>query len=475
MPINQLDKISAPFLGLELNRAQLDDLVNRVTAAYQDKGWILTRAYLPPQNASDGRLTIAVLVGRYGEISVQNDSLIRDSVTRDYFKSFKKEAPARRKDIERAVLLLSELAGTQRPNVTLSAGKEPGLANFHAEVGRENRISGYGLIDNQGSKYTGRFRFGLGLNLNSPLGLGDRFSFNGMVSEKGKGLLNGRLSYALPLGSSGLIFDVGASRTTYELGREYADLEAVGRSDSLDFTLSYPIVKGRASTLTASAASSLRKIRDEVMANDYRQDKKASAGTVGLKYDLWQEVFNGRNLFLTIDGSVSFGNIRIKDASPDDPVDGGFSRANLYLSADLGLTQNFMASLRFRAQKTLRGERLDGSEQIIVSGPGGVRAYRETVSGDNGWTAELELRRNLPSAWRWQHSLGVFVATGRVWNEREDPLNPSVRLTDVGLGYRASLEPFFLTLQLSRAVGRWPESVEKERRTQIVGQMGVLF
>ena len=48
-------------------------------------------------------------------------------------------------------------------------------------------------------------------------------------------------------------------------------------------------------------------------------------------------------------------------------------------------------------------------------------------------------------------------------------------LSNVGLSYRASFEPFFLNLNLASAVGPWPELYRKEGRTQLMGQFGLVF
>jgi len=54
----------ADRLGRSLNHAELQALAARVTAQLQARGFMLARAYLPPQDLSEGVLEIAVLVGR---------------------------------------------------------------------------------------------------------------------------------------------------------------------------------------------------------------------------------------------------------------------------------------------------------------------------------------------------------------------------------------------------------------------------
>src|SRR5574343_2082663 len=44
------ERIISPFIGLELGPKRLDLLLRKLTAAYIDRGYVTTRAYLGPQN-----------------------------------------------------------------------------------------------------------------------------------------------------------------------------------------------------------------------------------------------------------------------------------------------------------------------------------------------------------------------------------------------------------------------------------------
>jgi hemolysin activation/secretion protein len=47
-------------------------------------------------------------------------------------------------------------------------------------------------------------------------------------------------------------------------------------------------------------------------------------------------------------------------------------------------------------QKDLPDKALDSSEQLFISGGGGVRAYAESESGDNGYVLNVEFRYAVP-------------------------------------------------------------------------------
>ena len=55
--------------GATLNLAELRVLAARISAFYNQRGYFLTQAYLPPQEIATGSVTIAVVEARYGDIA----------------------------------------------------------------------------------------------------------------------------------------------------------------------------------------------------------------------------------------------------------------------------------------------------------------------------------------------------------------------------------------------------------------------
>lgn len=62
--------LTAPFVGQCLGLTQIDALLQAVTLAYVDRGFIAARAYLPEQNLADGQLEIRVIEGSLARIKM---------------------------------------------------------------------------------------------------------------------------------------------------------------------------------------------------------------------------------------------------------------------------------------------------------------------------------------------------------------------------------------------------------------------
>jgi len=85
------------------------------------------------------------------------------------------------------------------------------------------------------------------VNINNPLGLGDVASFRLLTS--GRGLTYGRASYQAQLGKAKL--GVAYSALEYEIGKEFASLQAHGTAQIGSIYGNYPLIRSRNTNLYA--------------------------------------------------------------------------------------------------------------------------------------------------------------------------------------------------------------------------------
>lgn len=467
------------YKGQALSMIDIEAAAGRITALYRDRGYLVARAYVPKQDASGGTLTIRVLVGHYGKVSIRNQSLVSDGRVAGYFSKLKPEAAVSRAELEHAMLLVNDLPGASMPKLTISSGEALGASDFDVEVQPGKRFAGYLYGDNYGSRYTGENRLSVGANLNSPFKLGDQFNFSGMVSD-GSGLLNGRLAYSLPLASNGLRGELAYGKTTYALGDIYSDLDATGYADTLETTFSYPLQRSRMQNLNLTLNLAGRQIRDELRSVRQVTEKRAEVATLGITHELYAKLF-GLDAYSSISGSIAFGHLSIDDDAQralnqaGANTVGDFSKVNFSFFGRLALTEKLTTSGTLALQQSLN-RNLDSSEQLMISGTRGVMAYEQAVSGDNGYLFNLELRYALPRVLNFDHSASLFYDTGRVHFQNGDytTINGQ-RLSDVGIGYQLAWQSLFARAQLSQAVGNWPSSLAHDDKTRFLLQAGMTF
>ncbi|MES2261076.1 MAG: ShlB/FhaC/HecB family hemolysin secretion/activation protein [Pseudomonadota bacterium] len=474
----ELQAALAPYRGRALTMAEIEEAAGRVTALYRDRGYMVARAYVPRQDAQNGVLTIRILIGKFGQVTLKNQSLVRDSVLRQAFSPLRDGVAVSQASLERTMLVVGDMPGAQLPRLTISPGQAQGLSDFEVDIDAGPRIAGSVGLDNLDSEYTGKYRLSAGLEINSPFGLADKLSLN-MMGGRDSQLLNGRLAYAFPILGDGLRAEVAAAQTTYELGGAYADLGATGKARSLEGRLSYPLLRSQQQNLYVNLNLSARRLRDEIALSQSVNPKKVRVGSLGAQYDAWGEVA-GRAAFSTLGATVTYGHLDITDPAlaaqnraGADTV-GNYGHVNFDATTSIELTPHWKLNAGLSAQKALGGKNLDSSEQMSISGRSGVKAYREAVSGDNAYLANVEVRYALPSWSGLTQALGVFTDIGRVHLQNGSyTTSNGTRLSDAGLGYYASRQALFGQLQFAHGVGSRPPGASG--KTRVLAQLGMVF
>jgi hemolysin activation/secretion protein len=438
--------ILAPYENRKLTLAEIYAVADQITTLYRNAGYLLAKAYVPAQDARGGLLRIKLVPGSYGTITIKNDSLVRDDYLRGVIDHALAGSPLIHKDeLERAMLLMSDLPGAAMPRVAVGAGQQPETSDFLFNVPEARRVDGYLLADNFGSPYTGRERLNGGLNLNSPFGYGDRLSAYGIVSNHTE-LANARVAYSFPVGYDGLRAEVAGFRTTYVLGGIYSGLNATGIADGITGTLTYALRRQREDSIYISASFTHKFLNDNVLGVSSAA-RTIDLGTLAISRDTVGAILG---LPLTTSTSFSFTAGYVNFADPTQKAAniagadtaGNYERVNLAFNAVLAFDEKWSLSTNLRAQKSLSGN-LDTSEQMGLTGTFGVRSYDEGLAGDSGYLVTPELKYALPEIYGYRHSLGLFTDAGAAWLENasytvtQRSFNP---VYDVGAGYYGTYE-----------------------------------
>ena len=459
----------------DLTFKELQALALKISKLYHDKGYFVARAYLPSQNIeeNDNVLIISVLEGLYGEFNINNSSLVKDSVIQDIFDNAKFGKIIDSKRVDRAILLVNDRFGVKVSKAQLSPGEEVGSSNFNIETVSTNRVDGYVVADNYGSRYTGEYRLQGLVNVKSIFGVGDGLTLSGLVSN-GADLKNGRLAYELPLNSYGLRADIAYTRTNYDLVKEYEDLDAKGNSNIYEIGLSYPLY------LTSDDKLYLRGKYFHKNLNDYMFDEKYQEKYINsfvASLDYVKNYYLG-NLPARFSGTLNLttGHLNSKDSKLND---GRYNKIDTSLSNEIAFSQIFSLNTKLQAQKVLGHKNLDGSEDLSLGGAYDVRVYPDSQqSGSNGYIVNLEFLTQLPNISSYTHQVGLFYDIGDVYQEiQRDSTFERERLKDVGVGYYSNYKDFFARVQMAWTANSTPITSEKTEHPnyKILFQTGIVF
>ncbi|MDR1975391.1 MAG: ShlB/FhaC/HecB family hemolysin secretion/activation protein [Campylobacteraceae bacterium] len=478
---DSFEEILTPYKNRELSMRDINEAALKVAKYYIDQGYLTAVAFTPKQSVKNDTLTIQVVIGKYGKVSYDNTSPVTNFVVKTSLeKSLKSGAYVTSASLERAMLLIDDMAGAGLPTVIILEGKEFGSSDFDFSVGSENRFGGYITGDNYGSRLTGKYRVSAGVDINSPLKLGDKLSFSGL---KGKDLQNGRAAYAFPLYSNGLKGEISIEKTDYELGQEYRDLEAVGDARTLSAGLSYPIIRTQYENLYVSAGFAQRDMEDRIKVLDITIPKEINVASLGISYEAYTTIF-GLNAFVVADGTFNAGRLKIEDEVQNElnkngaNTVGDYQKFDISLLSSVALSESFTLNTNVRAQKALKSKNLDASEQISITGIGGVRGFPDAeYSADSGFAAGAELNYKLPQFIGISHNIGVFFDVGRGFVEDRDygAAPKSRTLGDVGLSYYVKYKSFFAKAQAANIVGKENVLSQEDYNTRYLLQTGATF
>jgi hemolysin activation/secretion protein len=187
-PAELLTGLLQPWVGKRLDINGLNEAAGVLTRHYQSNGHLLTYAYIPAQRVADGVVEIAVLEGKLEGVQIvtAQDVRLRDELVQAHTDRLATDAsnprPVLQAEVERQMLLLNDL-----PGVTARAAFTPGSTTGGAEmvvsVAEDDPLALQLDLDNHGSRSTGEFRAGIGLQLRDLFGCRTRAGWSAAACE----------------------------------------------------------------------------------------------------------------------------------------------------------------------------------------------------------------------------------------------------------------------------------------------------
>lgn len=416
-------------LHKELTFDELNQIVQAVTQYFKDHGYLVAQAYLPAQEVDQGRVEIAVIVGRYGDIILKNNSQAGDWAVRQQLAGLQPGQYINNKQLERAVLLAGELAGVSA-KLTLTPGKETGIADCIVEAsGKAGPSQGSVSVNNWGNRFIGQVQsvFNYQLDNLSRSGDGLTFSVTGADSEVS---LTGA-TYRLPV-AEGLSLTMNYAKVRYWLGEDYAYLDAHGTAYSKHADLTWAVKRSRTDNVSLQLGYDHKNYRDMIDNSGSVTNKLSHAASLGISGDSRDKLWGGGvNAY-----SVQWYNgTSSAQANLATPVTGHWEKTVYSLLRQQTLTNRLFLQTTLSGQ--LASTSLDSSERYSLGGATGVRAYpADEASGDEVWLFSGQLHWGIPLRQPNQVlQLIGFYDTGVSHIEKDSPGPDNRRsLSGAGLG-----------------------------------------
>ncbi|WP_298618626.1 ShlB/FhaC/HecB family hemolysin secretion/activation protein [uncultured Zoogloea sp.] len=383
----------ASAIGPNKSFQDILDAASLVRSHLNARGYLLAQVYIPEQKLQDGVVEIVILLGMLGKVELNYDPATPVSKARIQAQLDRLQTGVvlRTAELERVLFLLNDLHGV-RARSTIRPGSTPGTADLIVDVTPDPTVGGLFQLDAMGSRYTGLYRAMGGLNIGSPLGIGDSLSFRGIYGED-SGINFGSVSYVAPVGTDGWRLGGSYSNLNYKLLTKAGIPPGTGAaSDGLVFAL-YPLVRSRNVNVFVQAGFDHKEFTDVPDAGAVVKRRSDSA-LVTVSGDL-------RDTFLG--GGINSFSLGYTHGSLDNPTaqigtpTGLYRRINPYYSRLQSLGQTGLLAF-FRYSGQLTPDRLDSSEKFSLGGPSGVRAFPVgEAPADRAHLVSVELRHTLPN------------------------------------------------------------------------------
>lgn len=442
-----LQNIVDKYADNEVSLTDLHSAVGAVTLYFRGHGYPAATAFLPPQDIKDGVAHIGIEPGRFGEITIDNQSHVKTSVIERLTKGLHQGDIIRGKELESSVYNIIGLGGV-KAGAIMRPGSAQGITDIVIKVEDGKRDSYILYAENHGSESSGRYRYGLSADWYEMSGVGDHLSANLLISNKRQHNYGAR--YDLSVGRSGTKLGVGFSSTDYELGSLMSSLGATGRANTYSLFGTTPLWRTGTAGLNVSYGWDYRDMKDEMRSVGYSVEKHSNAAHLGINgFQQYRKTLVSYDLTGYV-GNLTGDKAQIAGIPLTVAPEGHYNKAVLNASAVQTFSKEWDLLVRFQGQQS--GTNLDSSEKIYLGGANAVRAYPQGEgSGDEGYqaTAEFRYHTKVPGL-----VLSTYFDIGHVKYMHDGILPGGTTLKGWGIGIAWSQpNDFFARFDYARRIG----------------------
>ncbi|WOF74871.1 BamA/TamA family outer membrane protein [Parvibaculaceae bacterium PLY_AMNH_Bact1] len=445
------------YMATEIGRSDLMDIADAVTKFYQDRGYTLSRAFVPPQSIVAGVIELRVVEGYVAEVQVHGDTGGVDFAP--YTGRILAERPLSQSTFERNLLLMHDLGGLKITDIALAEEIEGSGAYTLGLTSTYDAWEGSLYSDNRGTDAVGPVQLGLSASANSLLGLGEVLTASAYTTPTDPNELQyGQLRLHQPIGSDGFALSLSGAYSATDPSGALSSIGREGASVFGSIEAQYPLIRMRNETLWLRGSFDVRNVIDETEFGIIFDDRLRVA-RLKVKYVRTDE-WNGSNF-------VSVGVAQGLDILGASGAGHRFaSRADgevqfTKLVAEYYRWQRIWGdelALAFRVAGQKSSAPLLSSEEMGLGGARFGRGYEYSeLTGDDAVAGSLELQYTpeLRTPIADNITLYGFYDIGAVWNRNAAPGFERLSLASAGGGIRFRLfEQLSATAELAKPLTR---------------------
>ncbi len=375
----ELQKLASPLLSQPVTLDDIKKVVDGITRCYILGDYATSKAYLPPQDLSDGVLKINLFEGTVGKVTVKDNRWTKTG----YIKNRVAPTPGdllKVGELEKDVILFNK-NNAVKLKVGLSAGEEPGQTDITLNTEDPFPFHLAFLVDNQGRQTIGTTRWGGMITADSLFGHRDRMSLGGYL---GSGNRVGFADYNFPLNKYGTRLGASVSAGNISVvNGPLRDFGIGGTSQIYSVYLTHPLIDKVDFNLGSYTSANIKR-----STTDISGVKLPTLGTFSLTQGFTARKDTEKGIWYT----GHYGSVGFEALGGDE--DFFKYEGNIMRLHDFG--HGIIGQFRVAGQYSPQ-DRLPWMEQFQIGGMSTVRGYSEgLLLGKSGYLASAEIITPLP-------------------------------------------------------------------------------
>lgn len=428
-------------IGKTVSMKQLFDIASDITKAYHNKGYILSKAILPPQEVESGVVTISLIEGYISRVRTEGSYESHKAID-NIVANITRERPFNIRTLERAMLLLGDMPGLSARSVleplSPEERKDPAAIGLLLLLESESWPvhAGRLALNNHGSKYIGPWQAEGQVDVQNFLNL-----YYGVTTVSvttalpASELAHASIRQRIPLRYPGATLSGNFSYSNSAPGYTLKPSEVKSDTWSGGLTLSKNIVRSRSKNLSIDGTLDYKNIETTFVGLPFYNDR-IRALRASLNGDIVDSWGGGNMASVTVSRGLDVLGARETGSVGLSRVEGrsDFTKYEINAARLQNIFRGFSAYFSLKGQYS--ADPLLSSEEFGFGGYSGGRAYDSSeISGDKGISGVIELRHaNGKNFHGLRYEPYAFYDIGKVWNLDTGGENTS--LAAAGLGVR---------------------------------------
>ncbi|MEG4073859.1 ShlB/FhaC/HecB family hemolysin secretion/activation protein [Microcoleus sp. Pol14C2] len=441
---DEINALVNPLEGRSTTLEQLKQIADKITEIYLNRGYITSRAVLPPQTITAGVVQIQVIEGKLARIEVEGTKRLNPNYIRSRIR-LGAGMPLSTASLEDQLRLLRVDPLFDNVEASLRAGDNEAESILIVRVSEANPFQPTFSIDNYSPPSVGSERLGVSLRHRNITGNGDELAAAYYRSLGDSDVFD--FSYRVPLNAMNGTLQLRAAPNRNSIVQAPFDaFDISGKSHLFEVSYRQPLRRTPIEEFALSAGFTYQTGRTFLAGEPYAfgigpdSNGVTTTSSIKLGQDYIRRDPQGawalRSQF-TI-GTSLFDATQNEGSDPDGQFFSWLGQVQrvqrlndkhlLILQADLQLSANSLLP----------------SQQFVIGGGQSLRGYRQNVrSGDNGFRVSIEDRITLQrdASGNPKLQLAPFLDAGTVWNVANNPNKLTNQTFLAGLGLGVIWEP----------------------------------